>query len=238
RLLSTNAFQHRVGTDSIGKLLDSIDALVPTLGHNLGRAEFAGQFLPLLVTAHRDDALGTHLFRGKNSEQADCTVTNYSNSRARFHVRCIGGKPASTHNVREREQTRNQIVRRHSRRGDKSAVGHRDPNQWCLRGANQLALLTRRLVSDLTVGTSVVGGKERTDDELTWFDGPHCASNFFYDAAVFVPHRSWLWNRVDAAIRPQVRSTHACSGRPNDRIRRLDDLWDLSFFKSHIMRSV
>src|SRR6266404_4558284 len=74
RLLSANALQHRIGTDAIGQLLDAGHALVTALGHDVGRAELAGEFLPRLVTAHRDDPLRTHQLCGKHTEKADRTV--------------------------------------------------------------------------------------------------------------------------------------------------------------------
>ena len=65
-----------VGTDSVGQFLDAGNALVAALGHDVGRAELAGELLPRLVAAHRDDPLGTHLLGGEHREEADGAVTD------------------------------------------------------------------------------------------------------------------------------------------------------------------
>src|SRR3954470_15614717 len=54
RLLGANAFQHRVGADSLGELLDAGHAGVTALGDDLRRTELAGELLPWCMTAHRD----------------------------------------------------------------------------------------------------------------------------------------------------------------------------------------
>ena len=61
RLVGTDALQDGVSTDSVRQLLDARNTLVAALGHDVGRAELAGELLPRFVTAHRDDAPGAHL---------------------------------------------------------------------------------------------------------------------------------------------------------------------------------
>ena len=63
RLLRTDTLQHRVRTDSIGQLLDSLDAFITAFGHDASRAEFASELLPRLVAAHRNDPVSAHLLR-------------------------------------------------------------------------------------------------------------------------------------------------------------------------------
>jgi len=63
-------------------------------------------------------------------------------------------------------------------------------------------VLAGRLISDLTVGTGVVGREERTDDELAGLDGGDCAADLLDNAAVLVSHRRRLGNRIDAAVWP------------------------------------
>ena len=46
RLLSADALYHRVGADSVGQFLDSLDSLVAALGYDIGRAELASELLP------------------------------------------------------------------------------------------------------------------------------------------------------------------------------------------------
>src|SRR5258705_1310806 len=66
RLLGADALQHRVSTDAVRQLLDAGHALVAALGHDIGRAELAGELLPRLVTAHCDDTFSTHLLGGQH----------------------------------------------------------------------------------------------------------------------------------------------------------------------------
>src|SRR5438034_6447548 len=60
RLLGADALQHGVSTNTVGQLLDAFNALIAALGDDVGRAELAGEFLPRLVTAHRDNPFSTH----------------------------------------------------------------------------------------------------------------------------------------------------------------------------------
>jgi len=48
-------------------------------------------------------------------------------------------------------------------------------------------MLAGRLVSDMTVGTGIVGREERTDDELAGFNRFDRAPYFLHDAAILVP---------------------------------------------------
>ena len=109
--LGANALQHRISADSLGQLLDPGNALVTALGHDVGCAELAGELLPRLMTAHRDDALGTHLLGGKHTEEADRTVTDDGNRAAGLHVGGFGGEPAGAHDIGERQQIRDQVIR-------------------------------------------------------------------------------------------------------------------------------
>src|SRR5207248_5290019 len=90
RFLRPNALKHRVSTDSIGHVHDPGYALVATLSHDVGRAEFACELLPRLVTAHRDDPLCTDLPGGEHAEGADRAVTEDHDCRALLHVRRVG----------------------------------------------------------------------------------------------------------------------------------------------------
>src|SRR5207245_8605566 len=63
RLLRTDTLQHRVRTDSIGQLLDSLHTFITALRHDIGRAEFSRELLPRFVTTHHNDPLGAHLDR-------------------------------------------------------------------------------------------------------------------------------------------------------------------------------
>lgn len=76
RLLRTDAFQHRVGTDAVGQVQDSRHSVVATLGNDVGGTEVAGEFLPILVAAHGEDPRGPQLPGRKHAEQADRAVAN------------------------------------------------------------------------------------------------------------------------------------------------------------------
>lgn len=65
RLRGADALEHRVRADSVGQLLHASDAVVAALGHDVRRAELAGELLPRRVTAHRDDPFGTELPGGE-----------------------------------------------------------------------------------------------------------------------------------------------------------------------------
>src|SRR5207247_6564327 len=64
------------------------------------------------------------------------------------------------------------------------------------------------------------------------------ASDLLDNAAVFVAHRGWLSNRLDAAIRPEVRSANARGRDPDDGIGRLDDFRGLALLETDVARPV
>ena len=64
RLLRANTLQDRISANAIVQFLDSRNAFITALGHDIRGAKFACELLPRLMTAHRDDPLGTHLLCG------------------------------------------------------------------------------------------------------------------------------------------------------------------------------
>src|SRR5882762_2757030 len=99
-------------------------------------------------------------------------------------------------------------------------------------------MLARRLIAGLAVRTGVVGGEERTDDELARLDCSDSATDLLDDAAVLVPHRGGLGDLVDAAVAPEVGPADARRGHLDDGVRRLDDPRDFALLETHIARSV
>src|SRR5438128_2223872 len=99
-------------------------------------------------------------------------------------------------------------------------------------------MLAGRLIAVLTIGTSVVRRGEGADHKLSRLDGLHRAANFLDNAAVLVPHRRRLGNRVDSAVWPQVRTAHASSRVPDNCIRRLQDRRYVTLFETQIARTV
>src|SRR5256886_2662026 len=107
-----------------------------------------------------------------------------------------------------------------------------------LRAAHKFPVLTRRLVAGVTVGTGVVGCKERTDDELARLDPGDRTTDVLDDATVFVPHRSRLGERLDAAVGPKVRPAHARGRQCDDGIRRLGDPRSVALLETYVARTV
>src|SRR5207247_7156300 len=81
------------------------------------------------------------------------------------------------HDVGERQQTWDQVFRGNIGGGHQSAISEWDAQQRRLRGADELGMLAGRLIAGLAVGTSVVGGEERSDDELARLDRGDRAAN-------------------------------------------------------------
>src|SRR6266496_1651907 len=238
RLLGADALQHRISTDSVGQILDASHALVAALGHDVGRAELAGELLPRLVTAHRDDSFGAHLLGGEHTEEADRPVSDDGDRHAGFYIRRLGGEPACAEDVGGRQQARNHVLRGDSGRRHEGAVRERDAQHGRLRAADELGVLAGRLVARSANGTGVIGGEERTDNELAALDRGDLTADFLDDAAVLVPHRARLRCRVEAAVGPQVGPAYARGRHPDDRIRRLDDPRVVALLETHIARGV
>src|SRR6266536_6319236 len=178
------------------------------------------------------------LLRREHTQEADRPVTDDRDRHARLNVGRVCSEPASAHHVGECQEARDQVVRRKRRGGHQGAVRKRDTQQRRLRPAHKLLVLAGRLVSGVAVRTRVIGGEERTDDELAWFDRGDCATDLLDDAAVLVPHRGRLGNGLNAAIGPQVRPAYARSRYPDHRIRRFHDRRGGALLETHIARTV
>ena len=142
RLLGADRLDDRVRADPIGEVLDPRHALVTAFDHDVGRAEFARELLPRLVTAHRDDPLGAHLLGGEHAEQANGAVTDDHDGRAWLHVRRVGGEPAGAQDIRRGEQAGDQVVRGKARCRHQRAVREWHAQQGRLRAAHKFPLHT------------------------------------------------------------------------------------------------
>jgi hypothetical protein len=143
RLLSADAFEHRIRSDAVSQRLDARYAFVTTLGNNVGRAIFEREILPRLMAAHCNDPPGPHLFSCKHAHQAHRAIANHYDRRLRLNARRVRGIPARPQHVRSGQKARDKVVRGHLRRGDQSAVRVRYPRKRCLRPGHEFALLTR-----------------------------------------------------------------------------------------------
>jgi len=116
-------FQHGVGADAAGHVLNARHTVIATLSDDVGGAEVAGQLLPWLVAAHGDDPLGAQPGGGQHTEQADCTIADNCDGHTGLHVRGDGGEPAGAHHVRRGQQARNELLGGRLGRGHQGAVG-------------------------------------------------------------------------------------------------------------------
>jgi hypothetical protein len=196
RLLRANALQYRINPDSVRHVPDPRHRIVPALCHDVSCAEFAREFLARRVSAHGDDPVGAHLSGRENAEQSNGAVTDDPDSAAWLEVCGNSRKPACAHDVGNRKETRDEVSRRNVRRRDQRTVGEWDAQQWSLRGADKLLMLARRLIAGPAVGTRVVGGEERADDELARLDCFDRAANLFNDSAILVAHRGRPVDRI------------------------------------------
>src|SRR5438445_4013970 len=73
----------------------------------------------------------------------------------------------------------------------------------------ELALDARGLITVLADYARVVRGCKRADHELAGLDFPHLSTDLFNYAAILVTHRCRLRDRLNATIRPQIRSADA-----------------------------
>ena len=165
----------------------------PRSRDDVGRAELARELLPRLVTAHRDDPLRAHLLRREHAEQADRAVADDDDGRARLDVRRVGGEPAGAHHVGQREQARDQVVRRHVGRRDERAVGERDAQAWRLRADDRRSRADRRSGSRARQCGQVLS--EAKNEPMTNWPGLNRrdgAADLLDDAAVLVAHRRRL----------------------------------------------
>src|SRR5579872_797025 len=95
-----------------------------------------------------------------------------------------------------------------------------------------------RLVTVSAMRARVVRGCERADNKLPRLHGFHRASDFFDEAAVFVPHSCRAAYRLQASVWPEIRSANARGSHADHRIGRFFNLRILSIFEPNVTRSV
>src|SRR5213076_757821 len=117
-------------------------------------------------------------------------------------------EPAGAEDIRRGEQAWDQIGGGEVRGGDEGPVGERNAQQIGL-GAERThrdAVDAGALVPVATDRTRVVGGPERTHDELARPDRLDVVADFFDYSDVFVAHRHrpGVVSDADPAIRPEI----------------------------------
>lgn len=225
-------------TDSLDQVLDSADALFTALVHYVGRAEFPRELLSRGVTTHCNEPLGTQFLGRKHTPQADSAITDDCDGLARLHVGRPSGEPTRAHDIGNRKKARDQLFRGNLWRGHQRSVRKRDTQHRRLRRANELSVLARGLVAQLAVRTDVIGGKERSDDDLPGLDPGDGAAELLDDAAVFVSHRGRLRDRTDSAVESQVGAAHTGGRNLYDCIRWLEKFPGVALIETHISRTV
>src|SRR5206468_746322 len=200
--------------------LAGIDLARPHEVDQLGQVAAYGGRTTVEVDVREEELLPSDLDAMRNTDRA---VADDHGRHARLDVGGVRGKPARAHDVRERQQARDEVVRRKPWGGDQGAVRERDAQPRRLRTTDELAMYAGRLVSCAADRAGVVRRKERADDELAWLDRFDRAAHLLDHPAVLVAERCRLRHRLDAAVGPEVGPTHARGRHPDDRIRRLRD---------------
>jgi hypothetical protein len=124
---------------------------------------------------------------------------------------------------------------------DQGPVGERHPHPLRLRGTSRPEVLTvgaGGLVAGSAYLAGVVGGEERPDDELARFHSGDRRADLLHDAGVLVTHWTWPVQRLDPAVRPQIRPADAARRRPDDRVGWFQDLRFVDILNPDVARGV
>src|SRR6185312_14445296 len=114
----------------------------------------------------------------------------------------------------------------------------RHAQQRRLRRCYKFPVLARCLIAGAAMRARIIGGKEGADDELARLDCSDRAADLLNDSAIFMPHRCRTVDRVQSAVGPQIGPADAGCRRPDDCIRRLDNLRRAAFLKAYVAGSV
>ena len=118
--------------EAVGELSDLRRALVAAFFDDVGGTEFAGEVLPVDVTAHGDDRLRSHLLGGEDSHQSDSAVADDGDRLTGTLLGGICGEPPGAEHIGCGQQRRDEIVIRLPRRGDQGAVGMGNASEFGL----------------------------------------------------------------------------------------------------------
>ena len=150
-----------------------------------------------------------------------------------------GAEPSGSKNVgcgQERGEGR-LVLGPSSRNDDERSVGQRDSRVLSLGSLDEAAVDATRLVAGAAYLTRVVGEAEGADDEVADLHVFHGVPDFGDRSHVFVAHRPSA-RRLEAAVRPQIRSADAGGGDLDDGVGRFDDGGDVEVFDPDVARAV
>jgi hypothetical protein len=233
RLPGAGGLQHRVRADSAQQADDLRHAVGAPLGHDVGRAELAGEALPLRMPGHDDDPLGTQPPRRQYTAQADRAVADDCHRGLRADPGRERRMMAGAHHIRQREQARDQRLGRPPWNDHEHAVGERHPDRLALGSvdppgrilaAPPCVLYTRGVDAVAAMRAHAVGDGEGRDDEIAGPHGPYLASRLLDDADELVPDpRRRVADTGDSPVRPQIRPAHTGGHHAYHGIRRQPD---------------
>ena len=201
------------------------DALVAALLDDVGRAELAGQRLPVGVATDRDDPLGAELLGGQDAEQPDRAVTDDRDGLAGAGLGGDGGEPAGAEDVGGRQQRRDQVGVGLAGGGDQGAVGERDAGVLGLGADRAREDARARSGTGSRPGRSRRCCRRRQNEPTT--KSPTLMLLTSAPISSTTPTYSWpiglVVDGLGAAVGPQVGSADAGRRDPDDRVGRLDD---------------
>jgi hypothetical protein len=212
--------------EPVGEFLHLRDELLAAFGEDVGGAELAGQGLSVGVTAGDDDPLRAELAGREDGAESHGAVPDDGDGLAGAGLGRDRPEPAGAEDVGGGQQRRDEVGVRLARGGDQGAVGERDAHALGLSaagGTEDLPVHAGGLVAGQADLAGVVGGEERSDDEVADLDVPHVRADLLDDAGVLVAHVEGLGDLVGAAVGPQVRPADAGRGQADDRVGGLHD---------------
>ena len=200
---------------------------------DVGRAEVAGQRLPVGVPRHGDDAVRAEASGRDDGAQAHGPVADHDDGGALPDAGGSRRVVAGAHHVGEREQAREQrIVRPVAEAGTAtsvpSAIGTRTASPWpasigrpSSSSPPHQAPLAHEVCTPLRQCTQVPSRqRERRDHEVADRERRHVGADVLDDADELVPDAVRLGRLGHAAVGPQVRPADAGGGDAHQRVGR------------------
>ena len=158
------------------------------------------------MAAERDDPFGAELLRREHGREAYGAIADDGDRLAGPGLGGDGTEPAGTKHVGCGHERGNQLGVGLSGRGNKGAVGERNPRVFglCAHRTHADAMDTTRLVTRGANLTRVVRGDERANDEVARLHARDLCADLGDRANVLVPHKAGAAQGIDAAVGPKV----------------------------------